>query len=368
MKKTGMSLQLNGLGPKFHNPMKKQISIIFTGLLAVCMACAQKPDAVQLKVLKDQSRVEVYMDGEFFTAYRYESTLEKPILYPVLAPSGAAVTRGFPLDPRPNERVDHPHQVGFWFNYGDVNGFDFWNNSYAVPAEEKGHYGRIIHRGIETAESGPGKGVLIVKMDWMAPDAEQAERLLEEQTTYLFSNKEGMRIIDRITTLTATANRVVFTDNKEGMLAIRVDRAFEQPDKSPVLLTDASGQPGKEAVINTQGVNGWYLNSEGDEGDDAWGKNARWVRLTGTRADTTCSLVLMDHPDNINYPSCWHARGYGLFAVNNLGRQVYNPELDTFVLELEKGESLTLKHRLVIAEGTLSPGEIEALSREFGSE
>jgi hypothetical protein len=264
--------------------------------------------------------------------------------------------------------VDHPHQVGFWFNYGDVNGYDFWNNSFAVPPEEKGNYGRIIHQSVESAESGPGKGILKVKMDWMAPDNERAERLLEEQTTYLFSKREGMRIIDRITTLTATADRVVFTDNKEGMLAIRVDRAFEQSSETPVLLTDASGQPAKEAVINNQGVNGWYLNSEGNEGDDAWGKNARWVRLTGTRAGSTCSLVLMDHPENINYPACWHARGYGLFSVNNLGRQVYNPELEKFQLEINKGESLTLKHRLVIAEGKLSPGEIESLSREFGSE
>lgn len=363
-----MSLQLNGRGPKFLNPMKKQITFIFACLLAVSMSCAQNQESVQIKVREDQNRVEVYVDGELFTAYRHDPALEKPILYPVLAPSGVVVTRGFPLDPRPNERVDHPHQVGFWFNYGDVNGFDFWNNSFAVPAEEKGHYGRIIHRSMETAGSGPGKGILRVKMDWMAPDNEQAQRLLEEQTNYVFSKKEGMRIIDRITTLTAFADRVVFTDNKEGMLAIRVDRAFEQPDKAPVLLTDASGQPGKEAVINNQGVNGWYLNSEGDEGDDAWGKNARWVRLTGNREGSTSSLVLMDHPENINYPACWHARGYGLFAVNNLGRQVYNPELEKFVLELEKGESLTLRHRLVIAEGTLSPGEIEALFREFSSE
>jgi hypothetical protein len=75
----------------------------------------------------------------------------------------------------------------------------------------------------------------------------------------------------------------------------------------------------------------------------------------------------MDHPENINYPACWHARGYGLFAVNNLGRQVYNPKLEKFQLELKKGESLTLKHRLVIAEGTLSPVEIESLFQEFGS-
>jgi hypothetical protein len=50
-------------------------------------------------------------------------------LYPLIADGGITVTRGYPLEPRPGERVDHPHHAGLWFNYGEVNGFDFWNNS-----------------------------------------------------------------------------------------------------------------------------------------------------------------------------------------------------------------------------------------------
>ena len=54
--------------------------------------------------------------------------MEKPVLYPLNSSSGIPVTRGFPIDPKPNERIDHPHQTGMWFNYGNVNGLDFWNN------------------------------------------------------------------------------------------------------------------------------------------------------------------------------------------------------------------------------------------------
>jgi len=328
---------------------------------------AQTGDSIHFRLKNYTDRVEVYVDSMLFTAYRYESSLEKPVLFPVHAPDGTAVTRGYPLDPGKKERVDHPHHVGFWFNYGDVNGYDFWNNSSAVPDERKGAYGRIIHRAVVQVEARGSKGTLKVQADWMAPDNDQAEKLLEETTTFIFSSRRGKWIIDRITKLTAVSEHVVFTDNKEGMLAIRVDRAFEHPSQSPVILTDAKGISSGEAVVDNEGVTGWYTNSEGDEGLDAWGKNARWVRLTGTKAGSEYTLILMDHPQNINYPSCWHARGYGLFSVNNLGRNVYNRKLDKYELVLQKGDSLVFSHRLVVATGQLSTGEVEDAFRDFAS-
>jgi hypothetical protein len=345
--------------------MRFHLLVLLLGLCVGSSTLAQKNDPVSLKVREDGDRVEVYMDGELFTAYRFEPSLEKPVLYPLHAPDGTLVTRGYPIAPREKERVDHPHQVGLWFNFGDVNGYDFWNNSYAIPKERKLGYGRIIHRSIEQAETEGAHGVLKVKMDWVAPDNEHAEKLIEESTTYIFRAKKGVWSVDRITSLTAAADSVIFTDNKEGMLAIRVDRAFEHPVEKPVVYTDASGRSTEVAVLDNEGVTGWYTNSEGDEGPDAWGKNARWVKLTGTKGGSTCSLIMMDHPLNINYPSCWHARGYGLFSVNNLGRQVYNRELEKFKLVLEKGETLTFRHRFVVATGNLTHQEVEALFRDF---
>jgi hypothetical protein len=342
--------------------------LIVLGLFMAFAGMAQSGDSIRFKLQRYMDRVEVYADSVLFTAYRHESTLEKPVLFPVNAPDGHAVTRGFPLDPGPGERVDHPHHVGLWFNFGDVNGFDFWNNSSAIGRERKASYGRIVHRSIEALEAQGTKGVLRVKLDWMAPDNEQAELLLEETATYVFRILEGIWIVDRITHLTAVSQEVRLRDNKEGLLAIRVDRAFEHPSPNPVTLTDAKGKPSGEAHVDNRGVTGWYTNSEGDEGMEAWGKNARWVRLTGTRRDSAYSLVLMDHPQNVNFPSCWHARGYGLFSVNNLGRSVFNKKLDGFQLDLQKGDSLEFIHRFVVALGELSVEEIEALYTGFISE
>ena len=78
---------------------------------------AQTPK-VAIKSLPAEKKVEVTVDGKPFTTYMWPDTLEKPVLYPITTASGIVVTRGFP--PLANERQDHPHHVGLWFNYGDV--------------------------------------------------------------------------------------------------------------------------------------------------------------------------------------------------------------------------------------------------------
>src|SRR5580698_1386568 len=89
---------------------------------------------VQVVADEAHQRVDITIDGKPFTSYVWPSTLKKPVLYPVITADGTDVVRGFPLAPRPGERVDHPHHAGIWFNYGNVNGFDFWNNSDAIKA------------------------------------------------------------------------------------------------------------------------------------------------------------------------------------------------------------------------------------------
>src|SRR3954471_18832746 len=57
-------------------------------------------------------RVDIFIDGTPFTSYIWPADLKKPVLYPINSARGTVVTRGFPLEPRPGESVDHPHQVG----------------------------------------------------------------------------------------------------------------------------------------------------------------------------------------------------------------------------------------------------------------
>ncbi len=302
-------------------------------------------------------KVAVSINGDLFTNYIYDGQTPKPILYPILTKSGKTVTRGFPFEPRPNERVDHPHHAGLWLNYGDVNGFDFWNNSYAIPEKEKLKYGTIFHQ--EILENNVEDGILKIKAVWRSYDAD----LLEEVTQFKFAEIGETRIIDRSTTLRALIDTVSFKDNKEGMIGVRVARELELPSEKPAVYTDADGNVTEVEALNNEGVNGNYFGSEGKTGNDVWGTRNKWVKLESTIDGETVSITIMDHEKNVGYPTYWHARDYGLFAANPLGQKVFSKGKEVLSFELAKGESTTFNYRILVHNGTeLSK---ESLNRFF---
>src|SRR6266403_4088214 len=194
--------------------------------LAFYMSAKQNASTPRIHVVADegQSRVDVIIDEKPFTAYIWPEKLAKPVLYPLRSAKGTLVTRGYPLEPRPGERVDHPHHVGLWFNYGNVNGFDFWNNSEAIKREDAAKMGNIRHRVITLAKGGPDQGELAIEADWITG---KEQLILKEHTRFVFRGGPNFRSIDRITTLQALGEKVVFNDDKEGALGMRVARAVE---------------------------------------------------------------------------------------------------------------------------------------------
>src|SRR5207253_11235568 len=140
-------------------------------------------------------RVDIAIGGAPFTSYIWPERLRKPVLYPIRSAKGTLVTRGWPLDPRPGERVDHPHHVGLWFNYESVNGVDFWNNSDALKPEDAPKLGAILHRRIVSVKSGVDRGELVTEMDWVQPGG---KTLMRERTRFVFSGDDATRTIDRI--------------------------------------------------------------------------------------------------------------------------------------------------------------------------
>lgn len=305
--------------------------------------------------------VSVMVNGELFTTYHYSDSLTKPFLFPVFMPSKTLATRGFPIASRTAERIDHPHHTGVWFNFGDVNGIDFWNNSYTIPRERLEGYGKIVHTGILQMKNGKDHAILEVQAEWRRQDGEV---LLNERTAYKFSTGRDARIIDRRTTLTAV-KEVVFKDNKEGLFAIRVARPFELPTEKPVPLTGAGGRPPYTPSMNNEGVNGRYMSSSGAQGREVWGTQNNWVSLSAVVEEDSATIAIFDHPQNPGYPAHWHARDYGLFSVNNLGAKAYNPALEAQDYTLHEGDSITFRHRILFkSNGFL---EREQLDQYFDS-
>ena len=360
--------------------MKRIInSIVLVIVFSIFYACSSERQGAQeehlaeeempkdrIELVRDDAgkKVNVLIDGKLFTAYQYPDNIMKPVLYPLVTPEGTTITRKFPMEKGEGERVDHPHHAGVWFNYGDVNGLDFWNNSEAIPAEKKDKYGTIVHKEVMSMADGDDVATLQTGMDWVAPDGKV---LLKETTQFVFGVNDDYRFIDRFTTLTAQGETVNFEDNKEGVLGIRVTRALEHPSDKEEIFTDANGNPTDVAVLNNEGVNGKYVSSEGVEGVDVWGKRADWVNLTSSIGAEQISLVILDHPKNVGYPTYWHARGYGLFAANPLGQKVFSKGEEELKFKLAAGEEVTFRHRIIVASKNLDKAALDAAFQNFAS-
>jgi len=309
------------------------LSLVALALLSIAAAALPHSDTHRVTVDSHPAdrRVDITIDGQPFTSYIYPSAAEKPVLYPIRSASGTIVTRGYPLEPRPGEHTDHPHHVGHWFNYGDVNGYDFWGNSSETPANLKPKTGVIVHKSITRASGGDTRGELAVTADWVIPDGTV---LIREQTEFVFAGGPGVRTIDRQTTWTAANAAVTFADTKEGAFGVRVARSLESPD-------------------------GQYIGSDGKTGDNVWGTRGPWVGLVGDVEGKPVTIAILNHPSSQAYPTYWHARGYGLFAANPIGQQAYDSKQPARTLSLQPGQSATFKYRILIRDAHLGRDELQ---------
>lgn len=327
------------------------VSILFLGNQSLFSQNAK------VKFVQDSKKkeIKVLVNNKFFTAFIYPDNIEKQCLYPINTPSGKEITRGYPLNPRPFERIDHPHHIGLWFNFGDVNGLDFWNNSSAIKSEDKPKYGTILFDKVIKMDDSNGE--LITQSNWVDYNK---NILLSEKTTFRFSGKgDKLRVIERTAELTAKQS-VTFTENKEGLIGLRVDRAFEEPVKKAEKFLDANGIVTETPVLNNDGVNGVYRNAEGITEGNVWGKRSRWVALRANKQGEIITIVIGDNKKNPNYPAWSHARGYGLFALNNLAGKAIDTNSKNITLTLKPGEKVVFKYKILIG-GDLSDKEINKL-------
>jgi hypothetical protein len=331
-------------------------------MLAASALAATATKGVQVVAKTAERRVDITIDGKAFTSYIWPKNLKKPVLYPILDADGVTLTRGFP--PLAGERSDHPHHVGLWFNYARVNDFDFWNNSEAIKPENHAKMGTIVFDKLLGTKSGAKQGELTAKSTWI--DGKD-HPILEETTRFVFSGSKDVRVVDRIATLTAL-DHVVFEDEKDGMLGMRVASWLESTTAGGGVYTDSHGVETKTANASPDAT-GEYLTSEGVKGDAAWSTRGRWCSLTGhNKAGHTATVAIFDQPKNPGYPTTWHARGYGLFAANPLGISVFNPKEKPMNFTLEKGQSATFRYRIVFYTHAVTAAELNKEADAFAAQ
>ncbi len=289
----------------------------------------------QVRVTREDEHVNITINGKPFTAFYFGSDAPKPYLHPLRTVTGVVVTRSFPMDAIPGEDTDHPHQRGLWFTHGDVNGVNLW-------AEGAG-MGKVVLKTLGKLVSGKDTGSLTADFQWQGPDGKP---LLDESRIMSFTQIGSENIIDFELTLKPAGDApVVLGDTKEGMFAIRLVKSLEE------------AQPGKcPASVCT----GKMVSSEGGHGmKEIWGKRAKWVDYTGIVEGQKQGIAIFDSPKNPKHPAYWHARDYGLFAVNQFGEHdYYNDKSRNGSLKIEPGKSVTFKYRVLIHAGDTDSARI----------
>ncbi|MGI6206814.1 MAG: PmoA family protein [Anaerolineae bacterium] len=290
-------------------------------------------------IVEDQDgRVRVQIGGHLFTAYNYSDQWARPFLWPVVGPYGDNVTRNYPMvQDIEGEKHDHPHHKSIYTAHGDVNGVDNWS-------ETPGH-GRILHRGFRQLVSGPVLGVIQADNDWVS---NQGEKVMYEQRTMVFYNllPNHEKIIDYTVHFKADMGPVKFGDTKEGgILSVRVATSMDVN----------SGMGGK--IENAYG---------GTNEKETWGKKAQWCDYSGPVMDRWVGIAIMDHIDNVRYPSEYHVRNYGLMTANPFAWHDYKADasLDGS-LYLEAGKDLVFRYRLLIHRGDAQLGNVAARYHDF---
>jgi hypothetical protein len=278
--------------------------------------------------------LDVLAGGALFTTLRTEG-LAKPSLFPVIAPGGAQVTRGYPIEPRAGEEQDHPHHTSLWFAHGDVNGHDFWTS----PKGEK-----IVLVGDPEHAEKEGVGTASATFEWRAGNGAV---VCTERRVMTFRADEHARSIDFDFTLTPGKDAVTFGDTKEGAFAMRVCEALRLKGPS---------------------AKGSIRSSAGEKDAACWGKRAAWVEYAGPVEGRHVSVAIFDHPENPRHPTWWHARDYGLFAANPFGKHDFEQApARSGDLTIKPGESLRLRYRVSIADRERDAGELKGIAASYGA-
>jgi hypothetical protein len=304
----------------------------FFVVLSVASAIPCAANAAEFAVEKNDRGVTVKLDGALVTEYLVKSGT-KPILWPLIGPTGKGVTRSYPMNAKPPafEKQDHPHHRSFWFTHGNVNGVDFWM--------EGAKAGTIRHREF-TEVAGGSNGTIGAINDWHDP---AGKKICQERRKFVFGADADARWIDVDLRVEASEGDLTFGDTKEGSFGVRVHETMKVDAKK----------------------GGKIVNSRGQTDGATWGKPAEWVDYQGPVEGETLGIAIFNHPTSFRYPTTWHVRTYGLFAANPFGLGDFTNKKEDGKHVVKSGDALTLRYRVVMHRGDEKTGRIAERFAEY---
>ena len=280
---------------------------LLSGTLIVMMGVMTSFNASAARITAEKvgSKINVTIDGRFFTSYIFSEDEKYPFFYPVNGPvSGGSVTS--------MRNAVYPHHTSLFFGCDLVNGGNYW--------QEGLERGRIISVNALIEKQGGDSVVITDECIWSRPGALSPVKDTRRYT--IISPSAAMTLID-----------------VEITMEMLMDVHIKKTNHSLFSARMAADL----AVTN----GGTMINAGGAKSEkDTFGKGSPWIDFYGKRGDTIEGLAIMQHPSNPWYPSPWFTRDYGFISPTPM----YWPENgeETFMKE---GTKLRLRYRVVVHAG-----------------
>jgi hypothetical protein len=298
--------------------MKKTFFLSFFLFLFTALSIS----AAKITAVKVGSKINVTINGKYFTSYIFSEDEKYPFFYPVNGPvSGGSVTS--------MRNGEYPHHSSLFFGCDLVNGGNYW--------QEGLERGRIISVNAEIIKQGGDTAIITDECIWSRPGA-------------ISPVKDTRKFIITMPAETSIQIDVVIT--MEMLMDVHIKKTNHSLF-SARMAADLSVKNG-----------GTMINAEGAKSEkDTFGKNSPWIDFYGKRGSAVEGLAIMQHPSNPWYPSPWFTRDYGFMSPTPM----YWPEKgeETF---MTKGTVLNLRYRVLVHSGDHLQAKIAEVFEKYKGE
>jgi len=276
-----------------------------------------------ITLTRADTEITITIAGQPFTTYRFGPELRYPFFYPVNGPwSGKSVTAC--------REEPFAHHSSLFFSCDKVNDHYFWRPPFDQLAS-----GQMLTKTMRATQDAAGRVVLTTAGEWAKPGEPPIMRDRRRMT--VTAPAATRRLIDCEIELTPLVDLQMEKSN-HGLFAARL--AADLAEKAGGGVLDAEGRGTVEAVF---------------------GKTANWMAGYGKRPAGVEGLAIFQHPANRWHPAPWFARSYGMFSPMPMN-WLKKP------LELSRGDTFTLRYRVVVFGGEPNPSEMNRWYAEYAAE
>ncbi len=291
-----------------------------------------------LKATKSNKELTLSSNGTKLLTYHYglkeapegvdQAYARSGFIHPLYTPHGQILTR---IQPK-----DHRHHYGIWNPWTHVlydgDTLDFWNINGKQGTVRFAGFNRVVEGPVYTEYAALHEHVVL-------KNNKNEVALNEVQTVRVYQSTADYYIADISSTLSCN------TDNPFHILAYRYAgfgwRTTEEWDNQ----------------------NSMVLTSKGKNRKEADGSTARWCIVQGKLGDDYGGAVMMSFPENYNYPEPLRIWPENQYDRGDMFANFAPTKTKDWILE--PGSTYTLKYRMLVFNGKMTPEKAEEAWKNF---